>query len=434
MQKSYQHAFAQVRIWDVAGGRSGGRVIYDLWQPDFPFVSSVSVTSVTEAVPTITVNIDAPFAEGLAMLDGTMFTQNNMMGVRIGWTDTGDTTRWYIGQLYQGGVGLTLSPDGLTGTLTANAASVNSAYKPVSNVQKRNPIEAIKFSADKIGFDVDVSTGVFLKLDIEAKKWDFAYGPYGHLEIIRKICGDFDCRWWIGVNNFMKQCVYIRTRSEVAGSNVSRTFKMRGGFDPSNRQMPMLSFQPEQRVAEWNAAGASPVGRQVALTYVNDADDLIVEVVSNDQNDNAKIGGAVSSNPVPTDVAVTLQSDQTSAAVVLDHVADGKEEVTARIQVPPPTDASVTQTQADAARSNESDGLNMTIVTFGIPEIELMETVSVLGCGKRYNGVYQIKSVTHQWNEGGWETTLAVFNSGAAANAVAQIAPAGGVNEAPIVE
>jgi uncharacterized RmlC-like cupin family protein len=51
-------------------------------------------------------------------------------------------------------------------------------------------------------------------------------------------------------------------------------------------------------------------------------------------------------------------------------------------------------------------GIEATLVTFGIPDIEAGSYVRVEGVGALYTGIYSVNGITHTWNGADIETSL----------------------------
>lgn len=388
---------------------------------DYPFLVAATISRRENAVAMTNLTFSAPFDEGRDLLDSTTFSVGNVVAVRIGYSDTGEFTDWFYGQLNQGGNGLTLSPDGLSGSVSVQPFAAHAGYFPVEVSVARTPVAVLEYCAQRIGFSVRYRGGARQRLVDAAEGWEFEFGTRSYLSVIRHVCLSHNCTYLHGVDGDGQPEMLVSYEPDIHAEPPRVTFKMRGSFDPSVSQYPIMSWSPDQNVANWVAVAEPSSARGVRASHLSDVNDQVVSVVADAGNSEVRLGSRFDGSPPPKDV--TLPLGRNVPKVVVDIESDGDEFVPAHYET---ASAASLLLRAQAVRGRGVAGFAMELNSVGIPELNVQDLVNVLNVGARNEGVYKVEGVTDNWSEAGWLTTFSVRRFGVPDSAIDQVVPAGG--------
>jgi len=390
----------------------------------FPYLTSVKVTKNLGMVSEISLDLDLPFDTGLKLLNGEIAQGCLLVGafvrVRMGYGDptsatNGVVSQEFIGFMSKGGMGLSMSPNGVTGTITAvgaNPAAVRTAA-PIENTLLKEFERRIKYAGfekyevsemARPRFDDLMVKEVVGGLVGDAVRW--LSRSMSHLAWFNLMLEDSGL---VGTKAIIDgKPVLVVTPSTDAGKLTSFSFVMRGGFDYDDQgrltNYPIINFSPEQQVVLF-AGGIDPSELSMMMGTVDRNGEL--QIVRKTSADSEVAPTITSDNTTPTPADVTRQGTETDRA--LD--TDGSSPVEAGAVVMPPTPEAVTGAgnldsilRVQLARF--VPGITATLTTFGIPHIDTGLFVTVDGVGAMFTGVYLVYGLTHSWSGNDIETSL----------------------------
>ena len=398
----------------------------------FPYLTSVKVTKNLGMVTEISLDLEMPFDTGLKLLNGEIAQGCLIVGafvrVSMGYGDptsatNGVVSQEFIGFMSKGGMGLNLSPNGLSGTITAvgaNPAAVRTAA-PIENSLLKEFERRIKYA----GYEkYEVSASAKAKFDdlmaIESAN-DIALNNLGGFVgvAIRWLARGIDHISWFTM--LLEEAGLVGTKLIVdgkptlvitpatdGGKLTQFAFVMRGGFDYDDQgrltTYPIINFSPEQQVVLF-AGGSDPSELSMMMGTVDRNGKL--QIVRKTAAENEVAPTIASDNITPNPADASKQGVDTDRA--LDTV--GSSPVEAGVIVLPPTPEAISnKNEMDGVLKNELarfvPGITATLTTFGIPHIDTGAFVSVDGVGAMFTGIYMVNGLTHSWSGNDIETSL----------------------------
>ena len=424
----------------------------------FPFITTVSVTKNLGMVTQITIGFDMPFDHGLRLLNneiapGILFG-GTVVRVRMGYGDAGNPnfrqTEDYLGLLNKGGVGLDLSPTGLSGSITAVGIGPMAARgAAVSEETLQKEFDRRVKLAGFDSYDATKAQPDFSNRMKDALK-DIGVGSNGsisHMDFIEAVLfGAANPMSWSdrvsmklppsgrpsGPQNFrgrsgtgqnlpdsdsgrsgsssnVEITKTLVVQSIAQNAITSMRFVMRGGFDFDNekRQIsyPIVSFAPDQSEAVYYA-GITP--EQISNYAAEiDKDGRVVTMFGTPEKTVTIAPTSTKSPDVPSASDVTVQGNQMDRKLATD--GPQQVEVGKQVEVINPEAPNITQMLLDRVQANSTrfvSGLNATLTSFGIPHAMTNTFVIVENVGSFYAGSYRVLSLTHNWTGAEIETTL----------------------------
>ena len=428
MSVTYTNAWCYVELIPPPG--KGDPFVINL--ETFPYLTSVKVTKNLGMVSEISLDLDLPFDTGLKLLNGQIAQGCLLVGafvrVRMGYGDPASATNGvisqeFIGFMSKGGMGLNLSPNGVSGTITAvgaNPAAVRTAA-PIENTLLKEFERRLKY----VGYEkydvAELAKPIFDKLMSQESANDLALAQVdGFLGVaVRWLSRGLNHLNWI--NTLLEEVglvgtkliengkpVLVITLSTDANKLTSFSFVMRGGFDYDEQgrltTYPIINFSPEQQVVLF-AGGIDPSELSMMMGTVDKNGEL--QIVRKTAADSEVAPTVKSDNITPNPSDASRQGVETDRA--LD--TDGSSPVEAGVVVMPPTPEAVVNAdnldsilQVQLARF--VPGITATLTTFGIPHIDTGLFVSVDGVGAMFTGIYMVYGLTHSWSGNDIETSL----------------------------
>ena len=426
---NFLRAYAECEIRDT----EDGRWLYN--SQDFPFMSGVTIIAAMQAggfgIPTITVSFEAPYLEGLALLEGGCFRAGNKVAVRIGYVGDPLATPWYWGQLSNGGDGLTLTDQGLSGSITAQALAESSWYDvPAADLTNKNILVLYAMIAQRMGCKLWMSPTAQAQATL--RQPDPGSGPeaWGNVPASRSA-------WeWLLYLNSSQMCnldstiafapdgtrmLYVLTKTELSRGGMRdadgmisemikrRTYRMRGAVRPDIDEYPIFSWGPDPGLAKWD--GMLPPGGAGATraAVLNPFSGKIVAPISKSQDQDEAVASVLED---PGAEGGPLSFDDFLSELDPDSWF-GKD-----ISVPAPQavdDAAVKEKAKAVAKGRQGEGnaaQKATIASVGVPTEFPGNIINVAGCSRRYDDAYQVWNVTHNWAGGIWDMTLALLRHG----------------------
>lgn len=417
-----------------------------VWQfsaPEFPFVTGVTLAFEFARKASLQITFDAPYdvaIEKLLSLDSP-FTMGNQVRARIGYAKQPDWwTEWFDGFLAAGGDGLTIDPNGMTGTITVQVVSDGGGYTVSQEIVKTtDPYDMFMQCAKALGAEFRPSTDATNlmqaftaasgKETTEAGWKPEAFAGMLVWEAASALAKMANLKMWIGPrlespgsgvrflhlgteaelsSGILSQ---LKPAGEAGGTGVRPTFRMRGVVDLNTSTFPCLSWAPEgSGFASWLSTSTGQSGKGVEKVFVNRKTGLIESVVAKAADRKVATAGAVAT-PGQEDSKAT---DASGKEVTGDaKKADGKEAVVTSGPVPEgPAGTARAQLSAEAERDAGSPSQVGVITSLGLPWVIPSELVFLRGCGVIYDGPYLVDKATHTWGPSKYEMTLTCRRQG----------------------
>jgi hypothetical protein len=381
-------------------------------------------------VTEVAIDLDLPFDTGLKFLnneiaEGVLFA-GTFLKIRMGYGDPTDATNSIVSQTFygfmsKGGVGLNLSPNGLSGTITATGIGPQAARSiPTSSptalqeFEKRLGLMGLERFPDWVRFDGTKNTDpIPLKYEVSpsAKSqfdrlmarpmsdFDFGAVSIDHKTFIDRLLKQGGLTYGLpGAKLF----IGFET-SQVSNLMSKYVFVMRGGFDYNSQGLittyPIISFSVSQSAVLFYA-GADPSEISAIMSDVDRE--------GNVQNSSATSKDAEAAPTIKNEGNVQNPTDTQRKGVQTNRALAPKEHgVQAEVTKPEAPNLAVKMIDDVRAQMTRFvPGIEATLVTFGIPDIEAGSYVRVEGVGALYTGIYSVNGITHTWNGADIETSL----------------------------
>lgn len=398
--------------------------------PTYPFVSGITVAVERELITTFQVSFDAPYEEGIKLVEMNPgpFAVGNMVKARIGYSDMNLFTPWYKGMLQQGGDGITVSPDGIGGSVSAQVLGDQAFYSELGDKpydpNTAEPIEKLKWCCLMLGLKLELLPGgtvAFMDISpfwggttMKQKPWSTMCGKTWW-EILKILCEKATCSYWIGEKDG-EDVIYVDSNDAISkGESMKamsadgvRNYVMRGKFDPAANQWPIISFGPDPALASWVGSTISPARHGTTTAGIDMATGKPVKVEVPALESAEAIYGPAKPTGKPKNKKVDgkeLNRELDAGAETTEHVsapmAPGKE-------------------GEDGAKKDGANKVGLgnpaliaTIETIGCPKEQPFSLVNVFGCSARFNGPYEVMGVTHTFAAGSFDTSVKVLRHGA---------------------
>lgn len=430
MKRHFLDPVAQVVIRDHESGEQ-----WNLGSPGFPFLTSLTLTFDANMTSTIiTVGIDMPYDYSIRMLDSntTVFKKNNQIKARIGYA-SGGWLDWVYGTMTNGGKGLSIGPEGLTGSFEADVTPVKaSGYTLSKDVMFESGEDIQKLLSSicrNLGREAVFSPGVkgnienyFDKIAAEHVGWEGEYAISGiadksAFDAMKYVCEEYlDCKFMETIKSAKKYTVFYTDKEMVTGilrdynGNTSdgtiNKYVIRGILDPDRNQYPCFSFSPVSGDETTWIAGTSAGSGVNAYGVDKEAGETVSTDIAPEDQPEAMVGKV--ENTTPQDIR---SSDSTGSFVADAFKNDGKYGTYMSMPVFP-GGMNVFKGQAARFQRQGNPGIRMRIDTLGIPEERVGNICEVFGAGRLYNDLYYIDNIVHSWNPGSWSMGVNVHRWG----------------------
>lgn len=455
MTENFFKSFAEVEIRDTADG------VWAFNTKDNPFLSGVSIIAQPMAgaagMPTFTVSFTMPYEEGVKYLDSGIFRIGNKVAARIGYVG-GLSTPWWWGELNNGGDGVSLTSDGLEGGVTVQCISSRAwGDIPAPDLKGKSGSVLYKMVSSAMGCKLVRSPGAIQVINEKHKPDEDAYPPYPPISWSGAPAAKSAWDWLFFLNATYglqstiafgedgARNLYVLTKAEAESGVVmdldgtpsklvkSRVYRMRGPLIPQEDQYPIFTFGADPSLATWD--GMLPPGGSggVHTTAINvhSGDPVVATAPPGEQE--SPVNKSVE-NPSPKN------DDWSDDMYALSRQQDEYEmEIFYSTPAPPPPspkatdDESIKQEAKKVIEQRQAEGnvtQQATIATIGVPDEFPGNLCNVQGCSKRYNGVYKVWTLNHQWAGGIWDMTLTVRREGVGGDGLNQeeMVPLGGTN------
>jgi len=436
----FMDPIAQVVFKDYESGTE-----WHLGSPSYPFLTSLSISyHGNMVINSLNVGVDIPYEYAIPLLDTknkSPFRHKNLVKARIGYS-TGGWTGWAHGALTEGAKGLSMTAEGLAGTITVPVVPIKAAGYTVSReLFSQSGYDAEKFIrsvAREIGFELDVTDKASSNMNAwklakqdkisYKEKNDFYGGMAGKSawDAISIVCKEIDCEFFTE-NRKNKKYLIVYTSGDATHGNIHsdpseiNRYVIRGILDPSINQYPCYAFTPEDDSTTWIAGSSSAASGVNAVGIDKKTGEDVRQDVRPEDQEDAQVGKI--SQTTPQDMKT---ADSGLEETVIDvFKQDGK--LGTYMSGPIiPGGAGIFKNQARSFQKQGDPGLRMDISTIGIPDESVLSLCELQGAGRLFNGTYCIEKLTHSWSPGTWDMILTVFHKGTISPAGEQKEAAGG--------
>jgi hypothetical protein len=406
MSNLWTGPFAKVEIADIRAN-----TVHTMLAPEFPFITGVSIVLRRNVTASINVSMEAPFEEGMRMLDSTLFNTGNLVAVKMGYQG-GAETKWHYGMLKQEGMQMALSADGLSGSLGFETADLDVFKVKQGMMKSKTPKDALAEIAESLGRELVIGDVADIRLGVP---WGFeqVYALQSYWDSLLFICNKFGVSFYFdsmqkpGGKRPVPSLVISAWGDQLTKEKVPMTFLMRGGFNAMTNEYPLLSFSPSNAEGGFSTANGSG-SRGVESVHVDQKTGDAVVVKSGPKDVSVEAGqknlsvfgdGDLKSEAFGGfTVSKRLKADE-SMDVLPRHGREGKEE---------------TQRAMGALFTSDrfQQAIRADCETIGNPMLVPEMMVGIRGCGLRYDGVFVVDEVTHTFGSGEFSTSFAALNNG----------------------
>ena len=402
MKTSRFNAYCNARIYAASG--AGPIYTFSLIpsgendEVHCPFLTGASIVANFGVATQITINFDAPFAEGLKLLESDVFAPNGVLEVEMGYIGSEEQSGLVFGLIIQAQQGITITPEGVNGTVTANIGpTVPALYKEAFRIPFIDIgfTEILEMKAKEAGYSEVLLEGDSRAMIDASAIWANGLNQSLH-QILVKLRAFARCVWAVQVVSG-KYVLVIKTIKEMSAEEPTRIFIMRGGLlnevasgVQDLKAYPIISLNPE-------IMGFSFGTRPLKLRSADVGKDGVVVDTVADASESEEKTGATKAEVEPSDKAelkaqpIAKPPTQTQADSIVESVDADQEPEKKKTKL--------------VSIGSSMMTLKVSLTTIGIPSIGKMEPVMVVGTG-RFDGVYMVKQATHVWSGSAIDTTL----------------------------
>jgi len=396
--------------------------------PELPFLTGLSINYERGRVAMFTYSIDMTYEAGIKFMQlPSPFKQGNLVRARIGYA-SGGWTPWVSGFMKEGGAGISVDANGVSGSITVTGMAESYTY----DIDKKKLKEAgwdytklLEVCAGGMGMDIFITTEAagsladyliigegLTKSTLSTDSFPSHILSKSYYDIVSHVCKEMNLVFMVStdVNSESGRVLKIGTKGEFAKGDMGlieaepKTYVIRGGIDEEANIYPCLSWSPEgDGVATWLSSKPDAAAHGCSTSYILTDSGEMETVVVNPKNQTAPTVGSVASNlPVETvveGVSDDEERDETSpvshASIAVQDGGSAKAQKTAESR----------QGQGNAAQKG-------VITSLGLPDEECGNKCYLGGAGFVYDGPYAIDKLTHSYGPGSWEMSLVVHRDG----------------------
>lgn len=396
-----------------------------------PIVTATSVRLAINGLPeAVTIRMEASFERGIEIMESRLLDLHNKISVKFGYSKEGVWTPWYYGIMVKPAK-VNLDPETgflaeLSGNISLNMIKTVSVRRwegktreeVVRDLAARNGM-VVAYTPSKLQLDVRQSVNPLFRQETSVvasptdasramttpKDWE--QGGRTEWTFLTDILKDAGAHWYIGTDGAGVACLFIKDAAAVVADEPTRTFVMRRKWDHEKGVFPLLSFSCDTPLV-W----LSGISRNIHAADVDMDTKKIAKVALSQLTSNAVgrvrtlIGGQVETDGFtdPESGLVigrgTTSSDSTGdIGAIMTRPMDEELDWTASLQA-----------VSDSARP--TGGLTAVIKTFGLPNILPLETYTLLGISRRFEGNWFVTGVDHTFSGGVWMTSMTVMSEG----------------------
>lgn len=389
-----------------------------------PFLTSVSMSfGGNMTIEKFMVGVDIPYDYALQKMDPkeTPFKQKNYVKARIGYAN-GGWIDWEYGHLLNGAKGLSMTPEGLSGTLEVVPIPIKAVgytvSKGVFDKSEYNAAKLIELLVSDLGMEVEITERARGNLGVISREFYGGLTSRSVWDSIKEICRNSYCKFVIRSKNSVKYLTVCTIEDQVKGeladnSDNPNKYVIRGGIDPGNNQYPCYSFTPQGDETGWVAGTASAAASGTEATAIDKETGEDVTITTKPEDSEEAIVGSLE-HDVPKDIK---GKDSGFERYVVDNLK-GDNRAATFISAPLlPNGTEVFKRQIKEFNQHGDSGIRMEIATIGHPNEKVGNICHLHMAGLLYDGPYYIDKMTHSWGLGNWDMTLSVHRRGSKAQA-----------------
>ena len=312
--------------------------------------------------------------------------------------------------MFKGGVGLTLTPNGISGTVTARCVAQTAEQSKPMVIKPSEPT----FSwLERIVLESGYSELIASDRVIEAvNKIEYVSNEVLPLfDRLRDFCAENHFIW---IEDIADASITIIDEEELDKTDVKRVFVMRNSFIDTGylkdydflegrigsnpKVYPIVSYSPEIPAAFFS----NKEGAKVVRTGINSEGKREIES-EDDSTSGVKETTKSQDGPAGTQ---DVKSGDRQTVKALDDKSSA--EIITNSQ-PEATDREADKARHRRVTQGRLAAYNASLTTFGIPEIKPGERVAVVGLGDLFDGIFMVKEVTQTWSAGTIETSIGIY-------------------------
>lgn len=407
---TYENPQAQVKIWNRTT-----QAWTHLDVTESPFLQSVQINLKEGGIPTVTVAIEAPYERGIELFGDSLLAGGSSLAARIGYPSQEIWTPWMYTLLQNGGSGLRNTPNSIAGSIVGmvggRADKVITREKGKPRKEGGDFIDVVRRIRDMVpkmgtGFDLDLGPDAesrLSRLEVlstsrlnKTEELDYYLDKVSATRFIRPVDSG-------------KSVMVIRTRADISEQRISRTFVHRGNFESERAVYPSLDFTVEQgTAAEWQLVVKSP-GAATTTTVGIDPETgaaLRPQEITGQVSGDAKLGHDFDLNPTMSDKSIMDSIEE----VFVDRLLDKVNEVGDLITIDKLSKA--LEVESYQQRLRLVGGLRAQLTSLGLPQQYPFDRIKIVGQGKIYDGVWEVREVTHTFSAGDYRTMSKLISVG----------------------
>jgi len=391
--------FFTASIWDrIAQEEAFFRIGtgYSSYSPSLdymPFGTELEVDVGLGMNPRISLSLQAPYREGISMMQSTLFASGNVLKVRFGYTAIGWQSPLYAGVIKLPSVNI--GQDGLQATIETEAAGAMAMSRETSYDWHGTRWYVLNVIASMFGWmllieDSDIDGLSDEEISIEAGMTDYWM-------LLKATLSGTTYEFFFGSCADGQPTLNIFDRKNRRQSQPDRTFVLMGAVDKAKNTYPILELTCETNTM-WSRFSAM---KFVTTTMKDDGTVEEIEVTPEEVMADEK---PLSSGSIERGIEEAIEPE---SGLKVDFELD--EEYGEAGFIEPSVPGRHSMNPAGYVKSLfgkwMADGVRTTVQSIGIPVAMPGEIVSVNGVGP-YGGLYGVHRCTHTLGGGGYTTTF----------------------------
>jgi hypothetical protein len=348
---------------------------------------------------------------------------------RIGYAGTTRWTPWVQGFLKEGGAGLAIDANGVTGTINVLGAAESYNYEIDKEKLKAAGWDASKIlevCADGMGMKLNITLNATVEISDylligEGLTKTIIQGPGSfpshflglkYFDIVKRICSEMNLSFLVSTgvegSDDAGRMLHIGTKGEFARGQVIpskvNTYMIRGIINEEKNQYPCIDWTPEgSQFAAWLASQPDPAAHNFEVSYIPDDTGEMKHIVYTPQQQDIPTVGPIADGE-PEDVEVDgIKEDESRP--------EGSSVAHASIPVQPKGDKKA-EKQAASRQQQGNAAQRGVITTLGLHDERTGNLCVLKGAGAIYDGPYTIDKLTHIYAPGSWDMTLTCHREG----------------------
>lgn len=361
------------------------RTITNLWMPQSKIIlSSIDVEITLGLSHKITASLEMPYREGLAIVEGTLFSISNILSVRFGYSQTGWMSPWMAGIMTNPSCSLS---DTWTIGIEAQGGGALALARTATKEWSGTRYYIIEEIASRLGLLVEADCiNQKMTEPVTLNQTGETYFLY-----LAAIIHDAGYDFFISSNLDGKATLFIKDR--MSAPRPARSFVKYGPIDRDKNQYPILEFDSEP------------------TPFKSSGDAAIKSVWMDDEGNIVKYTATESASALPRTGTGSVAGGKEDirhdeSGLYMDQQVLSYESGELMFLPSQWSTASEASVQAKYDEGLAIPPWKTSITTIGIPNMLPGELVAIYGCSKRYDGNYGVFSVKHSISDGGFSTSF----------------------------